>query len=323
MSDTALTVKASLWREGFALFAEHWKEWLKWAVVFFVVMAALQIIFYDPTLMSSIEQLNDKAIAARKAGQKLAAEDTAAQVHLAIHALLLSLPFLAVGMLQAYFYVVFFMRRQSPLIGEPKLSVGRFFYWLWNIILLSLLGIPLGGLLIGVPAGVGVALGKMQLLFTFAGLLLAFCGVIASIYVFTRLSLVPTLAICGMKTTFRTSWEVTKGNCWRVIGNGLLFMLMLLMLGLLVSIAERAILEILYALMPDLFANLPTPDASAAHPVFLRLVSPAAKGYGTTGAYIDMVFGAANLCVLSGFLRAFIAAMTHILYQERKMAGAL
>ncbi len=141
-------------------------------------------------------------------------------------------------------------------------------------------------------------------------------------FVSFRLTLVPTLAVCALTSVLKTSWKLMKGNCWRLFGNSLLLLLIVLVLWIIAMIVEKAASEILFTAMQSFYPHA-TPEAVPGQPFLIRLLTPSLGGaYGAVGQYIKIIFDTLNLCVLTGLLRAFYCSTTRILYQEHHIAAA-
>ena len=306
--------RASLWLEGLRLFRSHWREWSKWAAWFFVVMAACAALAYDPSSQEVIDKIN----AAKAAKRQLTPEEISAFTHMMIHTFVSAIPFVIVIVAQSYAYIVFFMRRQQPVIGTPALSTSRFFFWIWKSLQMFLIIFAAMFVLVGVPAGFGVALAKTHLVVVPVAVILGLIGLGFVVLVSFRLALVPTLAVCAMVPVLKTSWRMMKENCWRLFGNGILLSLVLLILWVVAMIVERAIAEILFVGVQSLSPSLAPETASPPQSFLARFFVPSKE---PIHVYIRIVFNFLNLCVMTGFIRAFYCAAVRVLYEEQRLTA--
>jgi hypothetical protein len=116
---------------------------------------------------------------------------------------------------QTYVFTVSYLRRELQT-GTPEFSANNFFYWLGKAVQKFLL-LLVPGLIMVSLLSVGVIF-KLVILCIFFFLLSI--PVLWFVFLLTyRLILVTPLAVLRQTPVFKTSWNLTRGNWWRLFGN--------------------------------------------------------------------------------------------------------
>jgi hypothetical protein len=209
MSDRDGQVK--MWPETIRLFRLHWNEWLKWAVLFFIIIIPLDI------WISQTSADMKQVLMAVFSGDKEALKNpppTPPGHYVDSFGMML------VGFVQVYILSVIFLKQESAL-GPPKISFGGFFYYLWKIFLWWLLLIGLFILLL-IPLMIVLVVammathGKDNPLFVplvFVFFIPCMC------YLMLRYALVFPLAACRVQAPIKTAVAAIRGSMWRVFLN--------------------------------------------------------------------------------------------------------
>jgi hypothetical protein len=215
--------------------------------------------------------------------------------------------------------MVFFLK-QPPVTGSPEFSVRRFFYALWKGLQMIVIILIAALVCIGLPAMAAGVLGKMKSPFVLAPTVIAFIGGCFTYYIVFRYTLVGPLAAGGADPVLKTSWEMTKGNWWRIFGNSLLFGIVAIVFILATSVIERTVIDALIKLAPAVFGAVspdPLPDTSRI-PAFMAYLSPMPRHVqGGIAIYVSIACSTLNLCVISGLGKAFHCAILRVLQQEQ------
>lgn len=138
--------------------------------------------------------------------------------------------------------------RDRPSVGEAikrGVSAAPFYF------AAQLLTALLAGVIIGVPLGISVAVGSGMV----AALLVPFLMLIA-LYIFVKFALLaPVMAIEGLRNpiaALRRSWQLTKGNSFRIV---LFLVLLFLTIGIIALLFSLA-MGLVFALFDDTVANI-------------------------------------------------------------------
>jgi len=275
--------KISLWRAGLQSFGRHWREWLPVAMVFFFIFALFNI-----SMMKFIEPLQAKMMELKgskdpQAGLALF-KDMAPQLSVFAVAMIL------IMYVEHYLFLWFFMKREQLAI-TAKPTLRQFFCYVAVSMQLGFaLILPIGALM-GVSA---LFMKAVPALFVIGGI----GSFVLAIFLMIRLYFAIPLAAAKLLTPLRSSWTLTKGNVWRLLGNTLLFMLLIVVIYL-----GALIVSILAGLALGLVATLASLPVKPLIDIFFRVV-----------------LGSAFSVFIAGMSSSYASAACRILYQEKLQA---
>ncbi len=293
--------KVSLWREGLRTFRVNWREWLRIAIWFAVVIG----IGYGIMIKGMFANMPDIQT---KPGQPVTPEQQAILGHMMDKVFVWMAPLMLVILVKTYFFIVFFMRKQV-IFGSPQATVGGFFGWLGHYVLLMIALVGVGCVALGVPMGIGfVAKGVMPASVPF---ILGIAGIVFLYFVMLRLYPIIILSVCNVKPLYKTSWKLTEGTCWRLIGNAILLML-ICMVFWIAMIIVFAIVTAVIGFAVALVAKATIAQAAG---------QTTGGGPGYIVVLITSVIMGAAMTVFTGILWAFYCTAVRIFYQEKSAAN--
>ena len=129
--------------------------------------------------------------------------------------------FILVVTVQWFYFIVYFSKRELKRYGQPELGVGRFFYSFGMRLLVMLIIMCVMFVGIALSAIVGAVLGKSGISSAVSALLM-FAAQLVYYFLLIRFILVGVLAANKIKPVLDTSWKLSQGNWWRLLGTLLL-----------------------------------------------------------------------------------------------------
>ncbi len=240
MSNAVAVSRASLWRETLTDLKPALKVQWRWVLGVAVVFALLQFLMVslgaDPSELRRHPELVKQH------------PELPARMYLFLFGQTL------LGSSCIYLLTVLYLQtilKKSP----PQLTFGNFFYWLGQYILwiLAIL-VPLFS--VGAILGV-VTILKAPKIFMIAAVILAVVAFVFCMHIMLRLYVVSPIAIFRRKPILKNSWELTKGQCWRIFWNALM-PLLIIYLVFAVPLIAAALVSKMFAgtLVAKLFSSV-------------------------------------------------------------------
>lgn len=299
MSDVVVSPKrASLWREGLKTFWFNWREWSKTAVWYAVVMTVGYAVVMKgiPGSMPDIHA---------KPGQPITPEQQAMLDHMANKMLMWMIPLMVVIIVKAYAFVVFFIRKQG-VFGSPVATIGGFFCWLGHYIVLVLIMMGVGVVGFGVPMAL-LALFK-SVIPAWIPVVLSVAGMIFLYFIALRLYPVIIFSVCRVESLYKTSWKLTKGTCWRLIGNMILLMLICMVFWIALAIVFAIVAAVVGVGVAVFGKGAIAPTA----------VQATGAEFGYVPILIISPIMGVLITIFSGILWAFYCTAMRIFYEEKR-----
>ncbi|MGB9152972.1 MAG: hypothetical protein WCD70_07780 [Alphaproteobacteria bacterium] len=208
MSDTVIVERASFWRESLKALVPTLKTEWRWVAAFAVIMSAAQFFFYMNffSIFDAFASINNQTTPAQRTEIM---NKAFAQNGWGGGGGLVSMALVAFAV---YFFTILYLRsvvKKDP----PEFALGNFFYWFGQCIKkYALLYLPL--------ALFGLLMGAMAVLkftgFTAIAGLVTFLYLFYFLYILFRLFLVTPIAVFRRSPVIKNSWNLTKGQFWRI-----------------------------------------------------------------------------------------------------------
>lgn len=210
------TTYPSLWREGLRAFKQSWRLWARWGILF-AGLGSLISIIATTSMADSFKVLSDL----NSQTDPLSPEEAMAvleQVNLwglGIYALIN----ITLTSIAYYIFVIFYTVQEQPLGRTGTASFQGFMSIYWKAFLGYMVAfLPFLGAIIA--STIAAAMGAQAV-----AIPIAFVGVGAMLYLTYRYQLVMALAAVDVEDPLRQSWYATNGQVLRMIGNGIIFMI--------------------------------------------------------------------------------------------------
>jgi membrane-anchored glycerophosphoryl diester phosphodiesterase (GDPDase) len=280
-------IRVSLWREGLENFRRNWRAWLPVAGLFFLLALIVNAI-----LLHGMAPLQPQIEAMK--GQK--DPQILMPFLLSISPRVFSLTLLMfLGMFaQRYVFLSFFLEKEFPSQTETA-SVRQFFCFLSKSVqLIFCVAVP-GLLICLIPA---MTLAAFHVEAMPAIIVSVVIGWALMIFLGVRLTLTLPLSAGNIAAPLKTSWEMTRSNVWRLIGN------LLMIIGVLIGCYLLYML-VIFALGFGVEAIAKNINGAA-----VDFISP----------FIRYAAGSAFQVFSGGIACAYSTAVCQILYNEKKAA---